>query len=186
MLKRTIRRAAIPVILLLTVSVTGCGTKPTTNNDPTNASTPAPVTTPTVKPSVTPSPTPAETKINVYYADTQMTKLVEKQATLTNVTDTDKYKTALVKLQTVPDASVVSLFKGVNILSAQLKDGLVTVDVSIVDTGRLGAPGEAFLLDALKKTLFQFSEVKTIELLVDGKKTETLMGHMDIPHPIKR
>jgi hypothetical protein len=139
-----------------------------------------------VKPTATPAPTPVEANIKLYYADTEMTKLVEKQGSLTNVPEADKYKSALQKLQTAPDSSVVSLFKGVNIQSAQIKDGQLTVNVTVNDQGRLGAPGEALLLDAFKKTLFQFSEVKTIELLVDGKKTESLMGHMDIPHPIKR
>lgn len=67
-----------------------------------------------------------------------------------------------------------------------LKDGQVTVDLSLPDAARLGSPGEEMLLDALKKTLFQFSEVKTIEILLDGKQVESLMGHMELPHPIKR
>jgi hypothetical protein len=112
--------------------------------------------------------------------------LVEKEGSITYEADADKYKKTLLKLQTAPDTSVVSLFKGITIQTAQLQDGLLTVNMTITDQGRLGAPGEALLLDAFKKSIFQFSEVKTIELLVDGKKTESLMGHMDVPHPIKR
>jgi hypothetical protein len=41
-------------------------------------------------------------------------------------------------------------------------------------------------MQAIPKTLFQFQEVKTIELLVDGKKLDSLMGHVDLPHPIPR
>jgi hypothetical protein len=50
----------------------------------------------------------------------------------------------------------------------------------------LGAPGEDFFLQALKKTAFQFPEVKTLSVLKDGQKVESLMGHMDLPYPIKR
>ncbi len=42
------------------------------------------------------------------------------------------------------------------------------------------------LLEAIQKTLFQFPEVDSIDILVDGKPADSLMGHMELPHPIKR
>ncbi|MFK7695770.1 GerMN domain-containing protein [Paenibacillus sp. HJGM_3] len=185
MFNRTIRRAAVPAILLLAVSAAGCGSKPTTP-----AGTPAPTSTPVATQPVQPASTPKETlkeaKIKAYYSDTDLTKLVEKETSISYAADADKYKLALQKLQAAPDTTVLPLMKGITIQSAKLENSQVTVNMTISDQGRLGSPGEALLLDALKKTLFQFSEVQTIELLVDGKQTESLMGHMDVPHPMKR
>lgn len=45
---------------------------------------------------------------------------------------------------------------------------------------------EQFALEALKNTLFQFDEVKSIELLVDGEVVESLIGHAELEHPILR
>lgn len=186
MFKRMIRRTAIPAILLLAVSAAGCGSKPTTPAKEPAAPASTPVATQPVQPAPTPKETSKEISVKAYYADSDLTKLVEKASSITYESDADKYKKLLQKQQTVPDTSLVSLFKGITIQSAQLKDGLLTVNMTISDQGRLGAPGEALLLDAFKKSIFQFNEVKSIELLVDGKKTESLMGHMDVPHPIKR
>ncbi|WP_127586559.1 GerMN domain-containing protein [Paenibacillus koleovorans] len=184
MLNKTIRRTAIPALLLLAISATGCGSKPTPAATP--STTPSPTPTATASQTVSPAPSPKQLKVKAYYADPEITKLVEKEATITYEADADKYRKAFQQLQTAPDTASVSLFKGVNVQSAALANGLLTANVTISDQGRLGAPGEALLLDALKKTMFQFSEVQSIELLVDGKKAETLMGHMDLPHPIKR
>lgn len=60
------------------------------------------------------------------------------------------------------------------------------MDVHMPDEARLGAGGEQFALDALTKTMFQFDEVKSVELLVDGAKVESLMGHVDLEHPLTR
>jgi hypothetical protein len=34
--------------------------------------------------------------------------------------------------------------------------------------------------------MFQFPEVNTLDILLNGEKVESLMGHMDLPHPFKK
>ena len=34
--------------------------------------------------------------------------------------------------------------------------------------------------------MFQFEEVQQIELTVDGQQVESLMGHVDLEHPMNR
>ena len=70
--------------------------------------------------------------------------------------------------------------------TAEFKDGLVTVDINLPNEARLGSGGESLAIDALKATLFQFQEVNEIELLVDGAKVDTLMGHVELEYPMKR
>ncbi|KEQ26044.1 GerMN domain-containing protein [Paenibacillus tyrfis] len=162
-------------------SKSGQAAQPGTGGDKT--------TTPTTPPETsTPKPDPEkkELKIKAYYSDAQLEKLVQKDVTISIKQDQDKYLAALNQLKKSPDDKTIPLFKGFTYKSVALKDGQLNLDVSIADDGRLGSGGEEMLLDALQKTMFQFSEVKSIELLVDGKQVESLMGHMDLPHPIKR
>ncbi|MNP82329.1 hypothetical protein D3C76_1809300 [compost metagenome] len=50
----------------------------------------------------------------------------------------------------------------------------------------MGSGGELLFLDVLKQTMFQFEEVQSIQLMVDGKETESLMGHVELENPIVR
>lgn len=143
-------------------------------------------TTPTETSTSKSDPEKKELKIKAYYSDAQLEKLVQKDVTINFKQDQDKYLAALNQLKKSPDDKTIPLFKGFTYKSVALKDGQLNLDVSIADDGRLGSGGEEMLLDALQKTMFQFSEVKSIEVLVDGKQVESLMGHMDLPHPIKR
>ncbi|UUZ79403.1 GerMN domain-containing protein [Paenibacillus sp. P26] len=127
-----------------------------------------------------------QSKVKIYFGDDQMENLVEKEATITYKQDTDKYAATLKAQAGDGDSKTTPLFKGFTFKSVTFKDGLVTVDLSMSPESRLGSGGEELLLSALKRSLFQFSEVKSINVLVDGKEEESLMGHMDLPHPIKR
>lgn len=100
--------------------------------------------------------------------------------------DQDKYEAALKSLQSSGDSKLFALWEKVNFKSVSFKDGLLTVDIHLPDEARLGAGGESLALDALKKTSFQFDEVKSLELLVDGQQVDTLMGHVELTHPMTR
>jgi len=132
------------------------------------------------------SSAPKQLKVKAFFADSDLDKLLEREAVISFRTDNEKYIAALQLLRQTPDEAASSLFKGVTFKSASGKDGNVVVDLSISPEGRLGAPGELLMVEALKKSLFQFEEVQTIELLVDGKRTESLMGHVGLTYPIKR
>ncbi|MDF2962165.1 MAG: hypothetical protein K0S39_3900 [Paenibacillus sp.] len=130
---------------------------------------------------------PVQTNIKAYYGDEQATKLVEKEVTITYKEEKDKYTTALWTLKKAPQNSgLVPLADSLGFKSAVLKNKKLTLDITVSGEGRLGAPGEKMLLEAIKKTLFQFPEVDSIDILVDGKPAESLMGHMELPHPMKR
>nr|WP_237691085.1 GerMN domain-containing protein [Paenibacillus caui] len=127
--------------------------------------------------------------VKVYYADQEFTELKESSREIKYSKSgdaADKYKAAFEALQDSGDSSLVSLWAKMKLLSIQFADGEVTLDIQLPDEARLGTDGELMALDSLKQTLFQFDEVKSIELLVDGKKLESLMGHADLEHPMTR
>lgn len=187
-------RHIITVAAIAAVMLSGCGqTKPMNGSQPNGAPAISPQTEQAQtsgngSSTQTPAPSPEQlTKvIKTYYSDADFTKLVEQQAKIQFKQESDQYLAALNQLKKSPDDKTVSLCKEILFKSAVLKDGKVTVDLSMPDSARLGSSGEEMLLDALKKTLFQFSEVKTIEILLDGKQVESLMGHVELQYPFKR
>ncbi|WP_434750610.1 GerMN domain-containing protein [Paenibacillus amylolyticus] len=125
--------------------------------------------------------------IEVFYTDPEELELHKASAEITFASEDDKYKAAFASLQQSKDEKLVPLWsKDIELKSVQFKDGALTLDIHMPDTARLGAGGESFAIDALKQTFFQFDEVKSLDLLVDGKSTESLMGHVDLEHPMTR
>lgn len=125
--------------------------------------------------------------IVVFYTDPEELELHKASAEITFASEDEKYKEAFASLQQSKDDKFVPLWsKDIELKSVQFKDGALTLDIHMPDTARLGAGGEVFALDALKQTFFQFDEVKSLDLLVDGKSSESLMGHVDLEHPMTR
>ncbi|MEC0089650.1 GerMN domain-containing protein [Paenibacillus macquariensis] len=125
-------------------------------------------------------------KILVYYTDTDATVLKKSEQEIHFVNATDKYQSAFKALQVDGNPELISLWSKITLKTVSFNSGKVTMDIHMPDEARLGAGGEQFALDALKNTLFQFEEVKSIELLVDGAAVESLMGHADLEHPMVR
>jgi hypothetical protein len=187
--KWTMTASAAIVASLL---VTGCGQSKQPVQGNQGASVPAPAVQESPKgqtsqPSAQPAPSQdQQIKLKLYYGDDQMEKLVEQQGTITVKQDSEKYNAALKALTATTDSKQIALLKGFQFKSAVLKDGQLNVDLSMSPEARLGSGGEKLALDAIQNTLFQFVEVKAIDLLLDGKPVESLMGHMELPHPITR
>ncbi|GJM74870.1 hypothetical protein HMSSN036_70860 [Paenibacillus macerans] len=126
------------------------------------------------------------TSIEAYYTDDNMLELTKETRQISFESDQDKYLAALKTLQSSENTGLFALWEKAVFHSATLADGVLTVDMSLPDEARQGAGGEALAIEALTKTLFQFQEVNAIELLVDGEKVDTLMGHVELDHPLLR
>ncbi|MGF9700147.1 MULTISPECIES: GerMN domain-containing protein [Paenibacillus] len=126
--------------------------------------------------------------VEVFFADTQVLELKKREVELAfadNV-DADKYKKTFEALQNNDDAQLVSLWEKVELLSIEFAEDTVTLDVHIPDEAKLGTSGELLALEALTTTMFQFDEVKRLDVLVDGEAVDSLMGHSELEHPIQR
>lgn len=129
---------------------------------------------------------PAETvEIRVFGSDEELENIVERKVSVAKGTDLELVESALAELRKDGD-DCISMWKGVHLLSTKLEDGIVTVDVHIPDEARLGAPGELQMVETLKSTLFQFSFVEGIDVLVTGEAVESMMGHVELEHPYVR
>lgn len=77
---------------------------------------------------------------------------------------------------------------GTKLLSLRIeKDGTAYADFSreLAKRGQ-GSYGELMLCYAITNTLTEFKEIKRVQILVEGKKVESLSGHMDVDEPLTR
>lgn len=125
-------------------------------------------------------------EIAVYYTDDQMIDLHAQKSEITFNDENGKLTATFQALSNDSAKGEPSLWKGVQLLSAKQEAGAVTLDVHIPDESRLGAPGEQLALSAITQTYFQFSDVTSLNILVDGEAVESLMGHEDLQHPITK
>ncbi|OAT87102.1 GerMN domain-containing protein [Desulfotomaculum copahuensis] len=77
---------------------------------------------------------------------------------------------------------------GTTLRNINIKDGLATVDFSRELKTRHGGGSTEELLTvySIVDTLTRFPSVRRVQILVDGKRLETLTGHMDISMPLER
>lgn len=198
-------------LMALLVLAAGCGQKPETtvptgqgNNQAVTKEGSGAATTPQANPSDQDSKNASSTdknnagdqkqsqdttklKIQSFYTDDQMMELKPVTREIEVPKGHSKYEEAFKALQTA-DKGMISLWEKavLNSISYSDSDKQVTIDIKLPNEARLGAGGESLAIDALKKAMFQFDEVKQIELTVDGAKLESLMGHVDLDHPMTR
>ncbi len=125
--------------------------------------------------------------IQVYFTDNDLLELKQKAREIEFSAEQSKYASAFAALQQADD-DLLSLWEKVilNTVKFDAANGQLNLDIRLPDEARLGAGGESLALEALKKTMFQFDEVKQIELTLDGEQVESLMGHVDLEHPMSR
>jgi hypothetical protein len=168
------------------MAATGCAQNKQTFSGQTEATATPVVQSP--KPTETPAPELKQSKVKLYYSDDNESKLLEKESTVSYKADKDKFATTLLALKKSDDPKLVSLFADVAFKEVTFSPdkGELKLDLEFGPNAQLGAPGEELFLQALKKTAFQFPEVNAIYVLKNGNKVESLMGHMELPYPIKR
>ncbi len=128
-----------------------------------------------------------EATIKVYYTDPEIMELKESNTSIKYTDEEDKFKQAFAGLQMSSEADLNPLWSDeITLNSISFDQGALTLDITKPAEANLGAGGEMFAIEALQKTFFQFDEVKSLELLVEGQQIESLMGHVELEHPMTR
>lgn len=128
-----------------------------------------------------------QSDIQVYYTDPELLEVKSATQTISYKADWSKYEAAFKALQHSDSEELVPLWsEEITINKLEVDGGNITLDLKIPATANLGSSGESFAIDALKQTFFQFEEVESLELLVDGEQKESLMGHVELEHPMTR
>lgn len=123
-------------------------------------------------------------KIQIFLTDEEALELKELERELVISEDSSKYELAFQALATeVP--SYYSPWSTWKLLNVQFAEGLLTLDLS--GQGEQGGSSiERLMILSLLQTMFLFPEVNEVQILVDGEKTETLYGHIEILEPFSR
>ena len=119
-------------------------------------------------------------------ADDELISLKELKADIEYADSKEKIEEAFKALQKDGPKAEMSLWKNVKLLNVKVEGEAVTIDVHLPDEARLGAPGEELAMESIQKTMFQFDDVASLDILVDGEQVESLMGHDELDHPIKK
>lgn len=172
--------SAITVVLTLSA----CGAK----SEPTQGSnTPQKPASNQQKEQQPVEPVKEKATINVYVAaDDELISLKELKADIEYADSKEKIEEAFKALQKDGPKAEMSLWKNVKLLNVKVEGEAVTIDVHLPDEARLGAPGEELAMESIQKTMFQFDDVTSLDILVDGEQVESLMGHDELDHPIKK
>ncbi len=126
--------------------------------------------------------------IKVYYPDDNGMKLIAETRTIE--TKGDKYKAAVESLLSGAKAkgAITIIPKKAKIKSVEVKNGIATADFNddLIKNFTGGSTGEEMLVGSIVNTLTEFPEVKSVQILLDGKKIDSLGGHLDTSAPLKR
>lgn len=75
----------------------------------------------------------------------------------------------------------------VELRSLRVEGGVATADFSSAITRmNVGSMGEALAVAAIVNTLTEFADIRSVQILVEGRKVETLAGHVDVSAPLER
>lgn len=170
------------ITVVLTLSACGSKTEPTqgsnTSQEPASNQEKVPKPVEPVKEKAT---------IKVYVAaNDELSSLKELQVDIAYANGEEKIQEAFKALQKDGPNAQMSLWKNAQLLHVKVEGEAVIIDVHLPDEARLGAPGEELAMESIQKTMFQFKDVTSLDILVDGEQVESLMGHDELEHPMKK
>ena len=78
--------------------------------------------------------------------------------------------------------------KETKVRSVKVEDNIAYVNFSkdLIDNLNVGSSGEIIVISAIANTLTEFPGIDKVQILIEGEKTETLAGHIDITEPVER
>lgn len=170
-----IKILALIALLSLSIWVAACS-KNTTQAPPPAPEQPKPV---------------AAQEVNLYFSDDQAMYLVAEKRSLNTQGDQKQLASAIVnELIAGPKQAKLhaTMPQGSSLLSLEIANGLATVNLNqdFQSKHSGGSTGEMMTIYSLVNSLTDLQGIQQVQLLVEGKKLETLKGHLDISQPLTR
>ena len=126
--------------------------------------------------------------VTLYYPDDSGMKIIAVKRDVKP--SPDKYTAVMKSLMSGTDkkGTVDIIPKTAKLRSVKVKDGVAKADFSreLIKDFNGGSTGEEMLVGSIVDTLTEFSEVKKVQILVEGKAVDTIAGHMDTEKPLSR
>jgi len=140
------------------------------------------------EPEVTPDPPSAATQVVLYFADFQAQNVIPEGRRVEVVGDETLAETVVRELIGGPEDPHLyrTLPEDTEILSVELVDGVAFVNFSREVQQIAGSAGETMAIRSLVYSLTELHEVNRVQILIDGKSSESLGGHFVLEEPIER
>lgn len=128
-------------------------------------------------------------EINVYFSDEDGLYLKAEKHSVEKSELPTEARAALEALVSGPSNSKLgkTLPKGTKLVALKIEASTAVVDLSpeVIQNHEGGSSGELQTIYSIVNTLsLNFPEIKDVQILVGGKKEETIAGHIDISQPL--
>lgn len=126
--------------------------------------------------------------VTVYNATKDATRLVGEQHVVLKNSHPAQTAIELLTAGTKNVDLVSAIPPGTKLRHISIKDNIAYVDFNdkLVKNNTGGSASEILLVAAIVNTLTEFHNIQKVQILVEGKKIETISGHLDISEPLSR
>lgn len=137
-----------------------------------------------------PESKPIEKEITLYFSDSNATGLIGEKR-MVEIENTAQLPEAIVKELIVgPDKSGLqpTFPPEARLLSLTIDNKTALVDFSqdMIDKHWGGSTGETLTIMSLVNSLTELSEIEQVQIMIEGEKIDSLLGHWDTSQPIGR
>lgn len=175
---RSSKLLTVLLVLLVVVLAAGCDSGQTVTGPSSGTTVPGKQST---------QPASETMPVTVYYATKDAMYLVPETH---NVPKSEQPAQAAVEqlLREPKNPELVrTLPEGTKLKGITIKDHIAYVDFNDkLVKGRGGSAAEILAVGAIVNTLTEFPDVYKVQIMVEGKKVETLYGHLDTSEPLSR
>lgn len=139
-------------------------------------------------PDVTPDPPSDDNEVILYFSDYQAQHAVPELRRVRRVGDEPLARTVVRELIAGPEDPHLlrALPADTSIISVEIVDDIVYVNLSEHMQQIYGSAGEMMAVGSLVYSLTELADVQRVQILIEGKKTETLGGHVYVQEPLDR
>lgn len=184
-MKNNLRLLIMAFLLTVMVLAAGCDSSAPVNQPAAGTE----ETTPVQSPQPGTAASPERTMQLVVYHATKDAMLLVPEVHKVPV-NSQPARTAIELLLTgTKDPALVSVMPaGTKLKNLKVKDHIAYVDFDdkIIKKNVGGSTSETLLVGAIVNTLTEFPDIHQVQILVEGKKINTITGHMDISEPLSR
>lgn len=185
MYRRSLSTIILTILCLVFTGafLAGCNTKTQAEKPPvSDTSTPAP---PAAEPPQTVS---QSVELTLYFPNSEATGLIPTKRTV-QVKDQEVIKAMFIELANPPSGFEKPLPSGTKLLDATVNSGgIATINLSAEFKKNFGggSAGEQMTMYSIVNTLTTLPDIQSVQFLLEGKRYDGILGHLDTRDPIKR
>ncbi|MDR3566053.1 MAG: GerMN domain-containing protein [Negativicutes bacterium] len=175
------KKILLVALLALTTLAAGCS--------PTTPSTAPPGTEADKEQAASLAPGTADTmRLTVYYATADAMYLAPEVRVVPKTPHPAQSALELLLQDPKGHGLVKVLPEGTKVRGITIKDHVAFVDFNdkLIKNNGGGSASEILTVGAIVNTLTEFPEIHKVQIMVEGKKVDTLSGHMDTSEPLSR